>query len=158
VPADQDLFDEVEIPAVEETSDDDADELIKIIQPFDPAEIRVETKQLSLDTLLSRIEHDEIVLQPEFQRQEVWKDDARSRLIESILIRIPLPAFYVDATDEDKWLVVALLSVQIRSTGDMSPHLRLEPLRLRKRHPGTIEEVRRRLRCQSLSTGPNRVL
>jgi hypothetical protein len=106
VPADQDLFDEPEIPAVEETTDDDADELIRIIQPFDPAEIRVETKQLSLDTLLSRIEHGEIVLQPEFQRHEVWKEDARSRLIESILIRIPLPAFYVDATDEDKWLVV----------------------------------------------------
>jgi hypothetical protein len=29
-----------------------------------------------------------------------------SRLIESILIRFPLPAFYFDASDEDKWLVV----------------------------------------------------
>lgn len=106
MPADRDPFDEPEIPSVEETTDDDVDELIKIIQPFDPAEIRVESKQLSLDTLLSRIEHGEIVLQPEFQRHEVWKDDARSRLIESILIRIPLPAFYMDATDEDKWLVV----------------------------------------------------
>jgi hypothetical protein len=27
-------------------------------------------------------------------------------LIESILIRIPLPAFYIDATDDDHWLVV----------------------------------------------------
>jgi Protein of unknown function DUF262 len=77
-----------------------------ITQPFDPAKIRVETKQLSMDTLLSRIENQEIVLQPEFQRMEVWRDKARSRLIESILIRIPLPAFYMDATDDDKWLVV----------------------------------------------------
>jgi hypothetical protein len=29
-----------------------------------------------------------------------------SRLIESILIRFPLPAFYFDATNDDKWLVV----------------------------------------------------
>jgi len=30
----------------------------------------------------------------------------QSRLIESLLIRIPLPAFYFDATDENRWLVV----------------------------------------------------
>lgn len=29
-----------------------------------------------------------------------------SRLIESILIRFPLPAFYFDASDDDRWLVV----------------------------------------------------
>jgi uncharacterized protein with ParB-like and HNH nuclease domain len=59
-----------------------------------------------MDTLLARMQNGEIVLQPEFQRQDVWKDKARCRLIESILIRIPLPAFYMDATDDDKWLVV----------------------------------------------------
>ena len=75
-------------------------------QPFDPAKIRVETKQMSIDTLISRMKNNEIKLQPEFQRKEVWKAVARSRLIESILIRIPLPAFYMDATDEDLWLVV----------------------------------------------------
>jgi len=90
----------------EEEVSDDAEALTKIVQPFDPAQIRVDSKQLSLDTLLSRIENGEIILQPDFQRQEVWKEDARSRLIESILIRIPLPAFYVDATDEERWLVV----------------------------------------------------
>ncbi|MCK5245247.1 MAG: DUF262 domain-containing protein, partial [Desulfobacterales bacterium] len=35
-----------------------------------------------------------------------WSDAAQSRLIESMLIRIPLPAFYMDASDEDEWLVV----------------------------------------------------
>lgn len=100
------VLEELEIPGVEEEIDDAPEDTAKIFEPFDPAEIRVSSKQLSLDTLLSRIENEEIILQPDFQRHEVWKDDARSRLIESILIRIPLPAFYVDATDEDKWLVV----------------------------------------------------
>lgn len=60
-----------------------------------------------MDLLLNRIRHNEIDLAPDFQRKEgLWKEDARSRLIESILIRIPLPAFYVDATDEEHWLVV----------------------------------------------------
>ena len=91
---------------VEEEKDDDAEEYPLITKPFDPSQIRVESKTISLDSLLARIENHEIVLQPEFQRKEVWKDEARSRLIESILIRIPLPAFYMDATNDDRWLVV----------------------------------------------------
>lgn len=81
-------------------------EEIGITKPFDPAKIKVETKQMSLDTLIKRMREKEINLSPDFQRNEVWKLPAKSRLIESLLIRIPLPAFYMDATVEDKWLVV----------------------------------------------------
>ena len=52
------------------------------------------------------MQNNEIILQPEFQRNEVWKCEAQSRLIESLLIRIPIPAFYMDATNDEKWLVV----------------------------------------------------
>ena len=69
--------------------------------------VRVETKNTQMDTLIKRIRHKEIELSPDFQRRaDVWKDDRQSRLIESMLIKIPLPAFYVDATNDDKWLVV----------------------------------------------------
>lgn len=80
---------------------------VEIIQPFNPALIRVETKLLIIDAVLKRISHKEIELAPDFQRKAgIWSPQAQSRLIESILIRIPLPAFYMDATDENKWLVV----------------------------------------------------
>ncbi|MBF0136115.1 MAG: DUF262 domain-containing protein [Magnetococcales bacterium] len=79
---------------------------VGIIQPFNPSEIRIETQQMSLDTLVKRIRENEIDLSPDFQRNEVWKIGAKSRLIESLLIRIPLPAFYMDATNEDKWVVI----------------------------------------------------
>ncbi|MCU0748019.1 MAG: DUF262 domain-containing protein [Akkermansiaceae bacterium] len=78
-----------------------------ISDPFDPTLIRVERSTPTVDLLTRRIEHGEINLAPDFQRKGgIWTEDAKSRLIESILIRIPLPAFYVDATDEDRWLVV----------------------------------------------------
>lgn len=77
-----------------------------IMDPFDPTKIKIETKQQSLDSLIKRLKEGEIQLSPDFQRNEVWKPAAKSQLIESLLIRIPLPAFYMDATDEDKWLVV----------------------------------------------------
>ncbi|MEQ9481398.1 DUF262 domain-containing protein [Coleofasciculus sp. F4-SAH-05] len=76
-------------------------------EPFDPTKIRVDTRQMTIDLVLSRIEHHELDLAPDFQRRAgIWTDAAKSRLIESILIRIPLPAFYMDATNEEKWLVV----------------------------------------------------
>jgi hypothetical protein len=78
----------------------------EVRRPFDPTQIRVETKTQTIDNLIERMRHGEILLQPDFQHAEVWKDSARSRLIESILIRIPLPAFYVDATNEDRWQVI----------------------------------------------------
>ena len=34
------------------------------------------------------------------------EEAAESTLIESLLTRIPVPAFYMDATDDDRWLVV----------------------------------------------------
>jgi hypothetical protein len=110
---------------VEVENDTESEETIT--QPFDPTKIRVETRQLSVDTLVSRMINNEIVLQPDFQRNEVWREGARSRLIESILIRIPLPAFYMDATDEEKWLVVdgqQRLSTLRRFIIEKSLHLR----------------------------------
>lgn len=92
---------------VEPEEEDIEPEEEEINEPFDPTQIRVDTRQMTIDLVLSRIKHDELDLAPDFQRQaDIWTDAAKSRLIESILIRIPLPAFYMDATNEDKWLVI----------------------------------------------------
>ncbi|MDM5055068.1 DUF262 domain-containing protein [Aeromonas dhakensis] len=98
------LVDQNEVPLDgEDTSNDD----VAITTPFDTSKIRVETKNTQMDALIKRINNNEINLSPEFQRQGgIWKDDAQSRLIESMLIRIPLPAFYMDASDDDYWLIV----------------------------------------------------
>jgi len=55
---------------------------------------------------LRKILLNEIKLDPEFQRNFVWDPVRRSRLIESALLRIPLPAFYFDGIDANRWLVI----------------------------------------------------
>ena len=78
-----------------------------ITSPFDPSLINVGPRPMTIDLLISRMKEGEIDLSPDFQRrQEIWTDGAKSRLIESLLIRIPLPAFYIDATDDEKWVIV----------------------------------------------------
>ncbi|KRH95858.1 MULTISPECIES: DUF262 domain-containing protein [Cylindrospermopsis] len=99
---------ELPIREIYDDSDEDVEEdEIENLEPFDPTKIRIKTKMMSIDILLKRIQHDEIDLAPDFQRHaDIWNDKNKSRLIESVLIGIPLPAFYVDATTDDKWLVI----------------------------------------------------
>jgi len=78
-----------------------------ILEPFDPTLVRVDPKPYTIDAICNRIKYSEIDLNPEFQRfEDIWTPAAQSRLIESLLIRIPIPAFYVDASDEENWLVI----------------------------------------------------
>ncbi len=82
-------------------------EVEEIVEPFDPTKIKIDARQITIDLVLNRIKFGEIELSPEFQRaSDIWNDKAKSRLIESMLIRIPLPAFYIDATDENRWVVI----------------------------------------------------
>lgn len=88
------------------------------MEPFNPEDIRIETKQFTLDLILRRIRRsintdekvpDGINLSPAFQRKAgLWDDRKQSRLIESIFLRIPLPVFYVAEDQEvsNHWIVV----------------------------------------------------
>lgn len=75
--------------------------------PFDTKEIRIDSKSGNLTTLLDRLYNNEIDLAPDFQRQAgIWSERAQCRLIESLMLRIPIPAFYFDGTNDEKWIVV----------------------------------------------------
>lgn len=96
-----------DLPEGDGVEDESLESTDTISDPFDPTLIRVERTNPTIDLLTRRIKNREINLSPDFQRKGgIWTVEAQSRLIESILIRIPLPAFYVDATNEDSWLVV----------------------------------------------------
>lgn len=75
-------------------------------RPYLVSKLKMEPKTLSVFQALRKIDRGEIDIDPEFQRAFVWDITKQSRLIESVLIRIPLPAFYLDATDQVRWSVV----------------------------------------------------
>ena len=102
---DENLFSSLEDVTGVEPEEISSEKVIE--EPFDPRLIRVETKPFNIHLLLERIKYGELNLAPSFQRKGgIWKESAQSRLVESLLIRIPLPAFYLDATDDEKWQVV----------------------------------------------------
>ena len=65
--------------------------------PFDPRLIRISTSPFTLGQLIDKIENDEVNFKTPFQRKSgLWDPTKQSRLIESVLLRLPLPAFYFD--------------------------------------------------------------
>lgn len=83
--------------------------LTEIKDPFDPEKIDVKTKPMTVGLIMERVRggDEEIDLMPDFQRRAgIWDENRKSRLIESLLLRIPLPVFYVASDQDDRWSVV----------------------------------------------------
>ncbi|MGR5112025.1 DUF262 domain-containing protein [Vibrio jasicida] len=84
----------------------EAEDETELMEPFDPNEISIAQKIVPMDMLLRRLKQGSIVLKPSFQRNEVWNNTRKSQLIESIMLRIPLPMFYVAEDEKGRWEVV----------------------------------------------------
>ena len=72
--------------------------------PIDGLLIRSETR--TVYDVVRRIRQGSYVMNPDFQRDFIWKDDKQSRLIESVIMRIPLPVFYLAEDEEGRMVVV----------------------------------------------------
>ena len=72
-----------------------------------PADVNISQRPMNVYNLMERLENHEIDLSPEFQRNSnLWSMEQQSRLIESLMLKIPIPTFYFNATDDDKWIVI----------------------------------------------------
>ena len=72
--------------------------------PLDDFLIRHETR--TIYEVLKRINENRYIMDPDFQRDFVWPEDKQSKLIESVIMRIPLPVFYLAEDKEGKMIVV----------------------------------------------------
>ncbi len=72
--------------------------------PIDTLLIRNESR--TVHDVLRRIGQGNYIMDPEFQRDFIWPGDKQSKLIESVLMRIPLPVFYLAEDDQGRMVVV----------------------------------------------------
>ncbi|WP_176473356.1 DUF262 domain-containing protein [Niallia circulans] len=73
---------------------------------YPEANIKVEREQYSIFELNRKFNRSQVILDPDFQREDVWKNRQKSELVESVLMGIPLPIFYLNETKEGKLVVV----------------------------------------------------
>ncbi len=80
----------------------------EITEPFDPKDVDIISNTMVVSNIIDRLKDGRIILDPDFQRRpDLWNLQKQSRLIESLIIRIPLPSFYFDYDDtNDNYIVV----------------------------------------------------
>lgn len=89
----------------EEVEGIDIDEDVSLGEyPIDTLLIRNENR--TVHDVVRRIEKGSFIMDPDFQRDFIWPEEKQSKLIESVLMRIPLPVFYLAESKEGKMIVV----------------------------------------------------
>src|SRR5271167_2740428 len=68
--------------------------------------VRTDAYQMSIGEIVSMYDSDEIIVDPEFQRLFRWEIGQKSRLIESLLLGIPLPSIFVFEKEDSKWELI----------------------------------------------------
>ena len=69
-------------------------------------EIFTDSYSVSLGEIMSMYKEGELNIHPDFQRVFRWSDIQRSKLIESILLGIPIPSIFVSQEENGKWDIV----------------------------------------------------
>src|SRR5580704_3813127 len=68
--------------------------------------VNTDSYQMSVGEITNLYRDGELIINPIFQRLFRWNDSQKSKLIESILIGIPLPSIFVYETTDGKWELV----------------------------------------------------
>ena len=74
---------------------------------LDSSKIAILPKTLSVESIIKKIQYEEINLDTDFQRKRsLWSDSVKSQLIESLMIQLPIPPMYFDGHDPNRWQVI----------------------------------------------------
>ncbi|ANT53525.1 DUF262 domain-containing protein [Mesorhizobium amorphae] len=68
--------------------------------------VRTDAYQMSIGEIVSMYETREIIIDPEFQRLFRWDIGQKSKLIESLLLGIPLPSIFVFEKEDGSWELI----------------------------------------------------
>lgn len=68
--------------------------------------VRTDAYQMSIGEIVSMYDNNEIIIDPEFQRLFRWNISQKSKLIESLLLGIPLPSIFVFEKEDGSWELI----------------------------------------------------
>lgn len=99
---------EIESDGFENTETEESEKKLDgiVSDPYDPDDIKVRRDVFTVTDIYNKIRRGDIDLNPEFQRHLVWDEKQKSRLIESVLLGIPLPVFYFSQDHDGIYHVV----------------------------------------------------
>ena len=93
-PVDEELEPETTNPIELEELGEEADQQLPGVAPPDRRLI-TQPYDLAISDLVGQVENDRLHLQPVYQRRYVWDNKKASKLVESLLINVPIPVCYL---------------------------------------------------------------
>lgn len=79
-------------------------DLVELQKTAKERTVKTQNIEYDLDTIVRRVKNGLIKLDPDYQRKHRWTNDVSSRLIESLILNIPIPTIYLsqdfDADEE----------------------------------------------------------
>ncbi|MDP8212120.1 MAG: DUF262 domain-containing protein [Candidatus Zapsychrus exili] len=87
-------------------SDDSDMEQTQVGIPKEERVLRTQAYDKSVSDIVDMIKSNDVILNPEYQRNYVWNSKKASLLVESILLNVPIPIIYVSEEEDGRWSVV----------------------------------------------------
>lgn len=131
--------------------DDDAKDGIYPIDIEDTIDIKDD--KFSVFEYIRKVNDGKIVMNPDFQRNEVWTIQQKSQLVESTMLEIPIPAFYMKKDAQGRLIVVDGLQRTLALRDFLNDSFRLYGLNaLNKVNGYTCSEMRKDEKLSNLIT------
>jgi len=70
------------------------------------SELKTDRLDMSFGEIMNIYTDGDLIITPEYQRAYRWKDEQKTRFIESILLGIPIPPIFVAEDNDSKWELV----------------------------------------------------
>lgn len=85
---------------------DDTEQTTDLEIPHDIRNLTTQAYDKSVSDIVRMISDKDLVLDPDYQRNYVWDNKKASKLIESIILNVPIPVIYVSEESDSSWSVI----------------------------------------------------
>lgn len=92
--------------ALEDMVFEDIEKQNELEIPLNVRKLTTQAYDKSVSDIVRMIAEKELVLDPEYQRNYVWDNKKASKLIESIILNVPIPVIYVSEEQDSTWSVI----------------------------------------------------
>lgn len=91
---------------IEQIQYEDIEKLHAMEIPHEVRNLTTQAYDKSVSDIVRMISDKDLVLDPDYQRNYVWDNKKASKLIESIILNVPIPVIYVSEEKDSSWSVI----------------------------------------------------
>jgi len=94
---------EIDADSIDQDLSEDAS-----LYPYDPSQADIDIKEdpHSVFQFIRKYDSGKLIIDPDFQRNVVWRVEQKSRFIESIILNFPLPPIYVNQSIDGDFIII----------------------------------------------------